>query len=131
MNTAHPATNTGPRRQHRRSLDPRVGDAALAALVTAFAVVALALELGDENSATARSYVVAIVAGGALAFRRVSPPAVMAVVAAGRLFVIWDVDNELALMPAAVVALYTVARHVGHTATASRRGLRRQPAGAG
>ena len=111
MNTTHPATDTGPRQRHRRSLDPRIGDAALAALVTAFAVVALALELGDENSATARSYVVAIVAGGALAVRRVSPPAVLAVVVAGRLFVIWDVDNELALMPAAVVALYTVARH--------------------
>jgi len=95
----------------RKPLDPRLADAALAALVTAFAVGALAFGLDDEGSASARSYVVAVLTGGSIAARRTNPSAVLAITIAGRMFVTWDVGNELALMPAAAVALYTVARY--------------------
>ncbi len=95
----------------RKPLDPRVADAALAALVTAFAVGALAFGLDDEGSVSTRSYMVAVLTGGSIAARRINPPAVLAIAIAGRLFVTWDVGNELALMPAAAVALYTVARY--------------------
>ena len=42
-----------------------------------------------------------------------SPPIVLAVAVAGRLFVMWDVGGEAALIPATAIALYTVARHGG------------------
>ena len=92
----------------RWPIGPRVGDVLLAVAVTAFAVSALAI--GDDD-ATGLSYVIALVSGGSLVARRTFPVAVLAAVVAGRLVVIWDVGNDVALMPAAVVALYTVARH--------------------
>ena len=95
---------------HLGSLDPRLGDAALTVVVTTFAVCALAFDLDQEGSTSGRSYAVAAIAAGCVAARRVSPPAVLAATIAGRLFVTWDVGNDLALFPATAVALYTVAR---------------------
>ena len=110
MTPTTPVANAATRRRHA-SIDLQIADAAVAVLVTVFAVCALAFGLGEEGSATAASYAVAVIVGGSLAARRVSPPVVLVVAVAGRLFVTWDAGNELALMPAAAVALYTVARH--------------------
>ncbi len=96
----------------RRSLlKPGAVDALVAVAAAAFAVAALADGLGDGGTPTGRSYVVAVVAGLSLVARRHRPMAVLCLVVLGRLFVTWDVGNELALTPAAVVSLYTVARH--------------------
>ncbi|NNE74437.1 MAG: two-component sensor histidine kinase, partial [Acidimicrobiales bacterium] len=105
------AEPTATARRERWPLDQRTSDVLLAIVLTGFAVVALALDLDEGDAATALSYPLAIIAAGSLAARRMYPAAVLATVVAGRLLLIWDVGNEVALAPAAAVALYTVARH--------------------
>jgi signal transduction histidine kinase len=83
----------------------------MALLSTGFAIAALTFDFsesgGDPN---ALAYVLASVAGAILLARRRSPLVVLAVVVGARLIMVWDTGNELALIPAAMIALYTVAR---------------------
>lgn len=89
-----------------------VVDLAIGAVVTVFAVTVLAFELGEgKTTSTALALGVVVAAGGGIAVRRHSPTLVLAAVIAARVLVAWDTGSELALLPAAVVALYTVARH--------------------
>ena len=90
---------------------PLLQDAATPAAGAAFAVIALVFDLTEgDSTATALSYVIVGVAAVALLRRRHSPVAVLAVVAASRILLTWDTSNGVALAPAAMVALYTVAR---------------------
>jgi len=90
---------------------PRLVDAALAGAATAFAVVAVVFDIGEGDSGPdAVSFVLVALAGTALLFRRREPVAVLAVVVAARLLMAWDSGNDVALVPAAMIALYTVAR---------------------
>ncbi len=92
------------------NLGRRGTDVMIAVLAVGFAMTALAFDLDDGSGVTAGSYVVAALVSGALVVRRNYPLAVVIVVVLGRWFVTWDAGSELALMPAAAVALYTMAR---------------------
>lgn len=90
---------------------PRLQDAALAAAASAFAVVAVVVDIGEgAGDPDVVSLGLVAVAGAALLFRRRNPLAVLAVVVAARLLMAWDAGNDVALVPAAMLALYTVAR---------------------
>lgn len=82
---------------------------ALAAVVFAIPAIYFELDSGTEE-ASAVAYLAVVVAGLALAARRWSPAAVLAVVAAARVVVTIDTGNDFALGPALAVAMYTVGR---------------------
>lgn len=86
-------------------------DAGLATLAVAFAIVGSTLDFGDAGSDLEASvFALAGIAGVALLARRQNPLLVLVVVVAGRLIMTWDSGNEVALAPAAMIALYTVTR---------------------
>ncbi|MFW2381908.1 MAG: sensor histidine kinase [Acidimicrobiales bacterium] len=90
---------------------PRVQDAVLAGSAAAFAVAAVAFDLGDADShSSPLAFVLVAVAGIGLLARRRSPMAVLGVVVVARLIMTWDTGNDVALIPAAMIALYTVTR---------------------
>lgn len=90
---------------------PSLQDAALALLATAFAMAAVAFDFGEADSDPAAvAFVLVAVVGAGLMVRRRSPVAVLAAVVAARLIMTWYSGNDVALIPAAVIALYTVAR---------------------
>jgi len=89
----------------------RAFDLLLAVALTAFAVVALTIDFDDGGADPTPLSVIAAVTGGlALAARRIQPVPVLVVVVVCRLLITWDIANEVALGPAAAVALYSVAR---------------------
>ncbi len=90
---------------------PRVQDATLACLATAFSVVAVVIDFSEAGSDPTRlAFVLVAVVGVGLLVRRRNPVAVLVVVVAARLIMTWDTGNDVALIPAAVIALYTVTR---------------------
>lgn len=106
-----------------RGQSPGVRDAIVTLGVVAFAFFGVLFEWreGDIDRASIAA-VFAIVAAGSIWFRRQNPLAVLLVVAAAQLLFTWDTGNEHTLLPAAVVALFTVAgqenRKAGLTAAA-------------
>ena len=88
-------------------LDDRSIDLAIAVAAAGFALVS-AIAAADRVDGPA--IVIAAVAGLSLAVRRRFPLPVLAVAMAGRLALVAMIDAELALTPAVVVALFTVAR---------------------
>lgn len=107
--TDDPVVDRAPR-SDRWPFTPVQRDAALAVTLGAFAVLALRLGWESDAADDAWPYVVAAAAGGALLFRRQQPVAVLLAVVAARFAVGLGADNDLALLPAAVVALYSAAR---------------------
>ncbi len=90
---------------------PGLQDATLALAAAAFAVAALAFDFGEADSdPSALAYVLIAIVGAGLLARRRSPVAVLVVVVAARLIMTGDTGNDVALIPAAMIALYTVAR---------------------
>lgn len=90
---------------------PKVQDATIAAVAAGFAVLALALDLGESDSTpNVLSYLIVGVVAAALLLRRQHPIAVLAVVVTARVLLTWDTADEVPLVLAAAVALYTVAR---------------------
>jgi signal transduction histidine kinase len=93
------------------ALPPRLQDALLAFLATAFATAAVLFDFGDARSnPNALAFVLVAVVGGSLLARRRNPIAVLGLVVAARLIMTWDTGNDVALIPAAMIALYTVTR---------------------
>ncbi len=89
----------------------RAQDAAIAGAVSVFAVVALVTDFGEGGSdATGLSYLLVALAGVALLWRRQQPLAVLSAVVILRIGLTWESANDLALAPAAMVALFTAAR---------------------
>ena len=87
----------------------RVIDALLAVGAAAFAVGAL---INENASGSALPLIgLAVVAALSLIVRRKHAVPVLAVVLIARLLVAWVGENEMALSPAAALALYTLARH--------------------
>ncbi len=90
---------------------PRLQDALLACSASAFAVAAVIFDFGeDDTDPSPLTFVLIAAAGAALLGRRRSPIAVLGVVVVARLMMTWDIGNDAALTPAAMIALYTVAR---------------------
>ena len=90
---------------------PQLQDAILALVATGFAAAALAFDFGESDSdPSALGFALLAVVGAALLTRRRRPVAVLGVVVAARLIMTWDTGNDVALIPAAMIALYTVAR---------------------
>jgi MYXO-CTERM domain-containing protein len=90
---------------------PRLQDATLAGLATAFAAAAVVLDFGEADSdPNPLAFVLVAVVGAGLLVRRRSPIAVLGVVVVARLIMTWDTGNDVALIPAAMIALYTVTR---------------------
>lgn len=86
-------------------------DAILAAVAVAIAVLILVTHSGEDgNSTSAGSFVIVAVVGLTLLNRRQHPVPVLAVVLVARLVLTWESGNDLALAPAAMIALYTLAR---------------------
>ncbi len=86
-------------------------DAILALSATAFAVVAVSFDFGEAGSdPNALAFILVAVVGAGLLVRRRSPMALLGVVVLARLIMTWDTGNDVALIPAAMIALYTVAR---------------------
>lgn len=92
-------------------MERRIFDVGLGIVVALFAVVVLAAGLDTDTTPSWSSFAVAGIAGLALIARRDAAIAVLVVVASGRLFVMWATGDDLAVFPAAAIALYTVARH--------------------
>lgn len=81
-------------------------------MVVALAGLGLLFDWGEgESDPNALSSTIAIVAATAVWFRRRNPIALLLTVAAAHLFLAWRTGNEVAVLPAQVVALYTVTRH--------------------
>ncbi len=90
---------------------PASQDIALACLATAFAVAVLVFDFGETNGDPDAVAIVGVVlAGGALLMRRRNPIAVLAIVVVTRSIVTSSTGNDVALILAAVLALFTVAR---------------------
>jgi signal transduction histidine kinase len=90
---------------------PSLQDSALALVAAAFAVAALAFDFGEADSdPNVRAFVLAAAVGVGLLARHRNPIAVLGLVVAARLIMTWDTGNDVALIPAAMIALYTVAR---------------------
>lgn len=89
---------------------PQLQDAILALVAIGFAAAALAFDFGESDSdPSALGFALLAVVGTALLARRRSPLVVLVVVVAARLIMMWDISNDVALIPAAMIALYTVA----------------------
>ena len=88
-------------------------DVAVAIVATGLTIAALAPIFGmDEPEGSAIRYLLAIVAGVALVMRRRYPLAVLALVSVLHVVAAWDTSSsDIALTPALVIALYTLARH--------------------
>ena len=90
---------------------PRLQDATLACFATGFAVAAVLFDFGEVASdPNPLTFVLVAVAAVGLLVRRRSPIAVLGVVVAARLIMTWNTGNDVALIPAAMIALYTVTR---------------------
>lgn len=86
-------------------------DAALALLVAGFAVAAAVFDFGEsDHEPTVLALLMAAVGGVGLLVRRRNPVFVLGLVVLARLGMTWDSGNDVALIPAAMVALYTVSR---------------------
>lgn len=85
--------------------------AAITVPVVAFAILALLHGGRQAVTPTAIATVVAVGAAVTVAFRLRHPVAVLLVVGSAHLFVIWNISNEIPLVPAVALSLYTVARH--------------------
>lgn len=83
----------------------------MAFAATAFAVAAVAFDLGEVSTdPNAMAFALIAVAGAGLVVRRKGPRAVLIVVVTVRLMITWDTGNDVAMIPAAMIVLYTVAR---------------------
>ncbi len=90
---------------------PRLQDATLSGLATVFAVVAVLGDFGEAGAdANPLGFVLVAVVGAGLLVRRRYPVVVLGVVVAARLIMTWDTGNDVALILAAMIALYTVTR---------------------
>jgi signal transduction histidine kinase len=85
-------------------------DAAVGVLAAAFAVAVVAADSGGLEWSNWPALALAAVGGGVLAVRRRNPVAVVVVVTVARVALVALGIDEIALSPAAVIALYTVAR---------------------
>ena len=91
---------------------PGYTDVIVTVVVVALATFGLLFDWGEGDSdPTAIAAAIAILAAAAVWFRRRNPIALLLAVAAVHLFLAWDTGNEVALLPAVAVALFTVARH--------------------
>lgn len=89
---------------------PRLQDSLLAAIAGAFAVASLATDLGQGGTTpTTLSYALAVGAVLALLRRRSHPIVVLGVVAVSRLVLSLSIGDSVALVLAAMIALFTVA----------------------
>ncbi len=91
---------------------PRLVDVAVAFLAVSSAVgivIGFAL-VGDGPTPTVLSYLLALVGGFAVLARRERPLTALGVVVAARLTMSWTGGLESALVPAAMIVLFTVAR---------------------
>lgn len=91
---------------------PHYTDVTVTVAIVALTAFGLWFDWGDgESDPTTVAATLAMLAAAAVWFRRRNPIALLLAVAAAHLFLTWDTGNEVALMPAVAVALYTVARH--------------------
>ena len=98
--------------QRVRERSPGYTDMIVTAVVVAFAIFGLLFDWGEGDSdPNALAATIAILAAAAVWFRRWNPIALLLLVAAAHLLLAWDTGNEVALLPAVAVALFTVARH--------------------
>lgn len=90
---------------------PKLQDAALTLTATAFAIVALFAHLDDvDGIPSPLAFGLVGVAGAGLWARRRSPYSVLVLVLTARIVMTWDSGNDVALVVAAMIALFTVAR---------------------
>lgn len=111
--TDHAATtNVNAIAQRVRERTPVFTDVIVTVVVVALTACGLVFEWGEgDSNPSAIAASVSMAAAGAVWFRRRNPIAVLIAVAAAHLFLTWDTGNEVALLPAVAVALFTVARH--------------------
>lgn len=86
----------------------------LALAATLLALIGLVVDPDPRpgsDSPTALAIVIIVLAGASLGFRRSHPVPVLVIAVVARTLVTWSTGADLALMPVAAVALYTVARH--------------------
>lgn len=95
-----------------RRMSARASDSVVTLLVVAFAVTSLLFDWGegasDPNGVAAA---VAVVASGAVWFCRRNPIPLLLAIAVARIYVAGTTGNEIVLIPAVAVALFTVARY--------------------
>lgn len=98
--------------QRVREHSPGYTNVIVTVVVVALAGFGVLFDWGEGDSdPNALAASIAILVAAAVCFRRRNPIALLLVVAAAHLFLAWDTGNEVALLPASAVALFTVARH--------------------
>lgn len=103
--------------QRVRSHQLRSIDVSVTLLVVALAGFGMLFDWGEgDGDPNAIAAGVAIVAAASVWFRRRNPVVVLMAIATVHLLLTWKTGNEVALVPAALVALFTVARQADRKA---------------
>ena len=91
--------------QRAKKRTPRTTDVVVTMVVVALTAFGLVFDWGGGDSdPNAIAAIIALLAAGAVGFRRRNPVAVLLAVAAVHLFLTWNTGNEAALAPATAVA---------------------------